>query len=196
MKFVVLAVLMFLVIAGPSSQAQLAIENPRHLQVPEQKASLLLNTACRVVAEKFRLSNQGDHLLSLKLVLGSKDEHYTADADKDAYTLFLERWDESKFAEAVTDLAIQRLVVRDHLVSLVTEVLRRSAQVTPVPVTELRENKTSGQQLRGSQGLGQPSPSETSGCLSSVTEAAVRNIPCGPLSNPVPSSSTFGARPR
>ena len=174
MKFFVIAVGLFVMAVGPSSRAQLAIENPGHLQVPEQKASLLLNTACRVVAEKFRISNPADHLLSLKLVLGSKDEHYIADADKDAYTLFLERWDENKFTLAVTNLAIQRFVVHDRLASLVSEILRRSDQVAPVAAAQLRGSRITVPRLAG----------QTSGCLSAITEAAVRKIPCGPLSNP------------
>ncbi len=191
MRCVVLAALLSFMAAGPYSQAQLVIENPGHLQVPEQKASLLLNTACRVVAEKFRISNPADHLLSLKLVLGSKDEHYTADADKDAYTLFLESWDESKFTIAVTNLAIQRLVIHDRLPSIVAEVLQRTAQVAPVSVNHLREDKSAGQQLGGSQPLGQQLPNDASGCLSGVTDAAVRKIPCGSPSSPVPPTARW-----
>ncbi len=191
MRFYVIAVALLVMVAGHFSPAQLAIENPGHLQVPEQKASLLLNTACRVVAEKFRISNPADHLLSLKLVLGSKDEHYTADTDKDAYTLFLEHWDEKKFTVAVTNLAIQRLVIHDRLPSIVAEVLQRTAQVAPVSVNHLREDKSAGQQLGGSKPLGQQPPNDASGCLSGVTDAAVRKIPCGPPSSPVPPTARW-----
>jgi hypothetical protein len=156
-----------------SSSAQLTIENPSHLPVPEQKASLLLSTACRVIAEQFRISRPVDRQFSLMLVLGSKDEHYTADEDKGAYTLFLERWDERKFTVAVTNLAIQRLVIHDRLASIVAEILRRSAQVAPVPVM----------QLRGRNGPVQPVAGDTSGCMSTISEAAARNITCGPLTD-------------
>src|SRR5690348_11632762 len=166
MKFSVISVVLIVMATGLPSPAQLAIENPGHLEVPEQKASLLLNTACRVVAEKFRFGNRADRRLSLNLVLGSKVEHYSADTDKDAYTLFLERWDESKFTVAVTNLAIQRLVIHDRLPAIVAEVLQRTAQVATVPVDQLRENKNLGQQLRGSKRLDQPLAGQASGCLS------------------------------
>lgn len=197
MRYAALAALTFLMALTPrSATAQLAIENPSHLQVPEQKASLLLNSACRVVAEKFRISNPSQRLLSLKLVLGSKDEHYTADADKDSYTLFLERWDENKFTIAATNLAIQRFVIHDRLPSLVAEVLQRTAHLAPVAVTDLRKAIARGQYLPAAPGLADPAPSETSACISGVTNAGVRNIPCRTLSNPVPTVSTPGETPR
>lgn len=175
MRFSVLAAVLLLATSS-SSPAQLAIENPGHLQMPEQKANLLLNTACRVVVEKFRISHPPDHLLLLKLVLGSKDEHYTADEDKGSYALFLERWDETKFTVAVTNLAIQQFVIHDRVASIVNEVLRRTARVAPVPVAQLRGSKVPVQPLAG----------QTSNCMSAITQAAVRKIPCGPLPAPSP----------
>jgi hypothetical protein len=174
MKVSVVAGLALILAAQCSSLAQLTIENPKHIEVPEQKANFLLNTACRVVGEKFRISKPADRRFALTLVLGSKDEHYTADADQDAYTLFLERWDENKFTLAVTNLAIQRLVIHDRLASIVTEILRRSARVAPVPVTQLRGRSLPVQPLGG----------QTSDCLAGITEAGIRRIPCGPPSKP------------
>lgn len=175
--FAVAVALMILAGVFPSS-AQLTIQNPRHLPVPEQKASVLMSTACRVIAEHFGVA-KGDQRLRLTLVLGSSDEHYTAEGEKDAYTLFLQRWDENKFTLAVTNLAIQRLVVNDRLASLVSEILRRSDQVAPVPAAQLRGSRISAPPLAG----------QTSGCFSAITEAAVRKIPCGPSPQPgLPSS--------
>jgi hypothetical protein len=51
--FAVVVALMNLAGDFPSS-AQLAIQNPHHLPVPEQKASVLMSTACRVIAEHLR----------------------------------------------------------------------------------------------------------------------------------------------
>jgi len=195
MKVSVIAAVVLVLATNSSSLAQLTIQNPDHQAVPEQKASLLMSTACRVTSEHFSGGKASPRKFSLTLVLGSADEHYTADEDKDSYKLFLRRWDENKFAEAVTNLAIQRLVVHDRLASMVAEVLRRSVQVTPVPVTELHESKGLTLPLGGSKGLGGPAPSETSGCLSGVTEAALRNIACGSLSNQVPSTPTLEVRP-
>jgi hypothetical protein len=178
MKAFVMAFLLVVAAGDFPSSAQLTIQNPHHLPVPEQKASVLMSTACRVIAEHFA-SAKGDQRLRLTLVLGSSDEHYTAEGDKDAYTLFLQRWDENKFTLAVTNLAIQRLVVNDRLASLVSEILRRSDQVAPVPAAQLRGSRISIPPLAG----------QTSGCLSAITEAAVRRIPCGASSHPgLPSS--------
>jgi hypothetical protein len=179
MKVFVLAVVLVVVTGESPSSAQLIIQNPHHLPVPEQKASVLMSTACRVITEHFALSKGDQHPLRLTLVLGSSDEHYTAEGDKDAYTLFLQRWDENKFTLAVTNLAIQRLVVNDRLASLVSEILRRSEQVAPVPAAQLRGSRISASPLAG----------QASGCFSAITEAAVRKIPCGPSSHPgLPSS--------
>ena len=174
MKVLVVAVAAVVMSASFPSSAQLTIQNPHHLPVPEQKASVLMSTAGRVIAEHFAVANGGERQFRLTLVLGSSDEHYTVEGDKGAYTLFLQRWDESKFTLAVTNLAIQRLVVNDRLASLVSEILRRSDQVTPVPAA----------QLRGSRITVPPLAGQTSGCLSAITEAAVRKIPCGSSSHP------------
>ena len=179
MKVFVLAVVLVVVAGNFPTSAQLTIQNPHHLPVPEQKASVLMSTASRVIAEHFAVANGGQRQFRLTLVLGSSDEHYTAEGDKGAYTLFLQRWDENKFTLAVTNLAIQRLVVNDRLASLVSEILRRSDQVAPVPAAQLRGGRISVPPLAG----------QTSGCLSAITEAAVRKIPCGPSSHPgLPSS--------
>src|SRR5579864_3357255 len=101
MKVFVLAVVLVVVAGNFPTSAQLTIQNPHHLPVPEQKASVLMSTASRVIAEHFAVANGGQRQFRLTLVLGSSDEHYTAEGDKGAYTLFLQRWDENKFTLAV-----------------------------------------------------------------------------------------------
>jgi hypothetical protein len=177
MKLSVIAALLVVIATSSPSAAQLTIVNPNHVPVPEQKASLLLSTACRVIAEKFRISKRADHQFSMTLVLGFKDEHYTA--DQGAYTLFLERWDERKFIAAMINLAIQRIVIQDRGASIQTEIQQRSSQSAPIPVTQLRESRVPIQPLGG----------QSSDCLAAITEARVGNIPCGPFSNPVSVSS-------
>ena len=182
MRLSAIAALAITIAISSSSLAQLTIQNPAHLEVPEQKAKLLMSTACRVIAENFRIGNHASDF-SLTLVLGAGDEHYSADQDKDAYTLFLQRWDESKFTVAMTNLAIQRLVVHDRLPAIVSEVQRRSARVAPVAVEQLRHSNALGQSS-GADTLGQGS--HTSDCLSAIAQAGIRKIPCGSLSNPAP----------
>jgi hypothetical protein len=49
MKVFVLAVVLVVVAGNFPTSAQLTIQNPHHLPVPEQKASVLMSTASRVI---------------------------------------------------------------------------------------------------------------------------------------------------
>jgi hypothetical protein len=156
----------------PSSFAQLTIKNPQHLDVPEAKAQALINTVRRVVAENFPLSDRAKNAkFPITLVLGQKEEHYSADDKKGMYTLYLEHWDETKYTVAITTLAIQHFIIRDRLKQMVPEILRRSAQMAPVPVTQLQGKREALQRVPNRPLVG---------CLGAATDAAARSVSCSP----------------
>ena len=53
--------------------AQVTIENPDHLDVPEQKVQILFHTTCQVVAREFHI-HKGEQEFPLVLVLGDPRE--------------------------------------------------------------------------------------------------------------------------
>jgi hypothetical protein len=57
-----------MMLAASPCTAQLTIVNPKQLQVPEEKGNVVLSTACRVVAEEYRVSDPSALRLSLVLV--------------------------------------------------------------------------------------------------------------------------------
>jgi hypothetical protein len=117
--------------------AQLTIANPKHLDLPEHRARVLLIETCRVVANEFHVHNSSDLEYSLTLVLGEKNEGYGID-NEGKVTLYLQQWSESKFVDAATRLAVQSLANRERVERLAKEILRRSDRILPVPQSSLR----------------------------------------------------------
>ena len=100
---------LLILIAASLSEAQLSVMNPKQLEVPQERANVLLSTACQVVAQEFKVSDPSALRFSLVLVLEEKEEHYTVDEKKLEYKLFMKEWDETKFAALVMRLCVQRL---------------------------------------------------------------------------------------
>ena len=93
-------------------------------------------TACRVVAEEFHEGTKKCEF-PLTVVLGAPDVGYTEDEDRPVYTINLEQWNETKFTMAAVGVAIQYMVSKNRKDKMVREVLKRSGQVAPVPITTL-----------------------------------------------------------
>jgi hypothetical protein len=157
------SVLVLLATSSPGS-AQLTINNPKHLNLPEQRARILLIEACRVVANEFHVRNFSEIEYPLILVLGEKDEGYGIDSEG-KITLYLQQWSEAKFVDATTRLAVQALADRQRVERLAKEILRRSDRILPV-----RQEA-----LRGTDRFHRPvPPTKAAGnCIS-----AVRDKPC------------------
>src|SRR5271169_4378450 len=118
--------------------AQLSIVNPKHLDIPDEMASVLLNTACQVVAEEFHQHDASELQFRMVLVLGDEEEHYTVEEKKRVYTLYLKQWDEDKFATLAMRLCVQRLATSSHETRLVKEILRRTEKITPISTRDLK----------------------------------------------------------
>ena len=161
-----LCALSVLIAAFPCT-AQLTIVNPKQLEVPQAKANILLNTACRVVAKKFRVSDPSSLRFSLVLVLGEREEHYTVDEKKLEYKLYMREWDETKFVALAMRFCVQRLPTREQEARLLKEILHRSDKISPVPANELRRDAAAS--------LLPPPRNTGSDCLSAAREQPCRN---------------------
>jgi len=126
-----------ILLLNSATHAQVSVVNPKHLEVSANQARVLLNTACSVVSDEFRQSNTSELRFETVLVLGPGEEHYTVDEKKNAYTVFLNRWDERKFATLAVRFCVQRFAAsrENHLVQ---EIFRRVNRTGPVSVESLR----------------------------------------------------------
>src|SRR5215831_3771585 len=150
--------------SSPSSPRPdiLTLVNSRQIDIPEERARVLLLTTCRVVAEEFHQKPE-DVDLKVTLLLGESNEHVAID-DSGRMTLYLERWDETKFIDGVITGAIQTLTPLQRRKQMFTEIHRRSDKIAPISASQLRTSGTSAPSLR---------PSLSQNCM----HAAI-NFPC------------------
>ncbi len=163
--------IVLLVLASSMVRAQLVLENPKHLNVPEQQAQVLFLTTVRVMETEFHSPGALENTFRMRLVLGEKSERFSIDDPAGNGTLHLEKWNESQFAIAAMRLAVQHLLAPDHQKRLLEEIVRRTHEIAPVNATQLRNEPV-------------PSviPAAQDGCIGTITNAAVRSVNCGPAS--------------
>jgi hypothetical protein len=150
-------------------RAQLAIENPKHLNMPESQAQALFVTTTRVMEKEFNAPGALENKFHMKLVIGEKPERFTIDDVAGNGTLYLERWNEFKFTTVTMRLAIQQLLVPERQQRMLDVIVRRAHEIAPVSAAELHDEK-----------IMLPQPPAQGGCLGQMTNAAVAGIPCKP----------------
>lgn len=124
-------------VVSSGSSAQITVRNPNNLALPVNKPQILLRMACRVVADEFHVHDAAKLDFPLILVLG-EPFHYTADDEKQWYTIYLDRWDDTLFVSSAVMLASHRVATKDQYRRMVVEILRRANQVSPIPAENLR----------------------------------------------------------
>lgn len=124
--------------ASSIASAQIAVKNPNNLPLPTNKPQIMFKTACQVVAEEFRIGDPAKLDFPLTLVLG-EPFRYTADDEKQLYTIYLDRWDDTLFTSSVVMLASHRVVTKERYKKIVVEALRRANRVAPIEVDALRK---------------------------------------------------------
>jgi len=162
---------LFLLLASSWVPAQLVVENPKHLDLPEPQAQVLLRTTARLVEQEFHRPGALENKFHLRLVLGQTPEHFTVDDPAGGGAIYLERWDEGKFALATMQIAIQRLLPPERQQQVLQEILRRARGVAPVDAARLRKEDVPGPQLDAS-------PLEDE-CVAAIANMSLRGRPCG-----------------
>lgn len=114
---------------------ELTIVNPRQIEIPDDRARVLLVTTYRVVAGEFHRKPK-EIELAMTLVLGERNEYYSIDKEG-RMTLYLERWDEGKFVNGVITSVVQRLAPLHVRNEMFTEILRRTDRIAPVSARQL-----------------------------------------------------------
>jgi hypothetical protein len=158
-----------LLLFASSLSAQLAIENPKHLDVSEPQAQALFLTTTRVMEKEFNVPGALENKFHMKLVLGQTPERFTIDDPAGNGTLYLERWNEFKFTATTMRLAIQQLLVPERQQRMMDVIVRHAHEIAPVSAAELRTERVDS-----------PRPKSSDDCLVRITNAAVSGIPCKP----------------
>lgn len=124
------------------SVAQVTIQNPHRLDIPEQRVQILHRIICRVVADEFHVrASQVEGPVTL--VLGEAKQPTIVDEVYGGHTIHLDRWNEVTFAISDTQLAVQRMLSEDRFERIASEVIRRVGQAAPVSANSLRSPKGS-----------------------------------------------------
>jgi len=168
-----------LLLASSWTRAQLVLENPKHLIIPESQAQALFFTTTRVMEKEFNVPGALENKFRMTLVLGQKPERFTIDDPQGNGTLYLERWNESKFTTVTMRLAIQQLLVPERQQRMLDAIVRRAHEIAPVSARDLS---------RGT--FDSPPMNFQDECIARMTNAAVSGIPCksapsGPRPAPV-----------
>ena len=150
-------------------QAQLAIENPRHLSVPEPQAQALFLTTLRVMEKEFNAPETLENKFRMRLVLGEKQERFTIDDPAGNGTLYLERWNEFKFTATTMRLAIQQLLAPERQQRMMDAIVRRAHEIAPVSAADLRREP-----------VNLPPARRLDDCMARMSDASSGGVPCKP----------------
>ena len=112
-----------------------------------------------------------------------KAERFTIDDPSGNGTIYLEKWNEGKFAVAAMRLSVQHLLGPDRQKRMLEEIVRRTHEIAPVKAAQLRNERVPALM-----------PDVQNGCIGQVTNAAVRGVNCRP-STIVPRTSPSSPSP-
>lgn len=117
-----------------------AVTNPQQLEVPEERVQVLHRIVQRVVADYLGIRESKP--VPLRFELGQEREHFTLGASDGADTVYLKKWDESKFIASDVCLTVQHMVVAHGLSQMTQEISRRTDQIATVNKSELNRSET------------------------------------------------------
>ena len=123
------------------SAAQVTIQNPQNLDIPEQRVQTLHRIICRVVAEEFHI-REAKVEGAVTLVLGEEEQRTVVNELSATFHIYLNRWDEVAFAISDTELAVQRMLSRDRFERIAREVIRRVNKTAPVNANTVRGGRS------------------------------------------------------
>src|SRR5215468_3100980 len=127
MRWHVSPIVAFLVILAccPAQGAQITILNPKNLPVDQEQIALLYRMSCQEVADTFHIRDYAKLLYPLNVVLGEERERYEIDHKTGTGTIYLQQWEEVRFAGAAAMLALDHLMSTEQFRTVVTKTLKR-----------------------------------------------------------------------
>ena len=125
------AILSVALSASAVGKAQVTVQK-NGVDVPEAKVNILYNTTFRVVAREFHLPDASTLHFPVTLVLGEPNERVSGDELNKVYVIYMESWDDAKFALAASRIAMQQLISEARKTRIVNEIVWRANQIVPV----------------------------------------------------------------
>ena len=131
-----IAALLVILASGLPGAAQVTIQNPKNLPVDQERVALLYRMSCQEVAESFHIRDYAKLQYPLNVVLGEERERYEIDHKTGTGTIYIQRWEEVRFAGAAAMLAIDHVMSTEQFRAVVTKTLKRFRNTRPVTVSE------------------------------------------------------------
>ena len=129
-------VLLMTVGRGCVQGAQVTIENPKNLPVNEERVNLLYTMICQEMAKTYHIRDYKKLEYPLTLVLGEEYERYSIEVSTGS--IYLQKWDETRFASGATLLAFHRVLSEEQFRIVAMKALKRFRNTRPVTVSEAR----------------------------------------------------------
>lgn len=131
-----------LVLASVPVFAQVTIQNPKKLPVPETRVNLIYDVVRQLVFEEVKPAGGKPVSLKLTLSLAVRPEFgYLTSEENRAAEVFLKEWDEARFSYAVMALALQQTLPAKRRSEILQEAQRRVNLLAPVDVSQLKKEK-------------------------------------------------------
>jgi hypothetical protein len=148
MKLIGSAVAMVLLSAS-SARAQLSVVNPGDMDVPQARAEILYQQACRIVAEQFHVHDRAQIEVPLTLQIGENEQDLSrVDEQTGAYVVHMSHWNESAFVSRVITLCLFRLLSDSRRLKLLAKARARADTLSGVSVSRLQEEHKGANGLR------------------------------------------------
>jgi hypothetical protein len=120
---------------GSPGLGQISLQNKTSASVPMDRAWVIYQTACQVVAEQFHVRHPSDLRVPFTLNVGSTESGVQYDSGAARYEINLTAWSENTFAFASLRLTLQRLTSLHRGNELLAETLKRSGRKLPLDVS-------------------------------------------------------------
>jgi hypothetical protein len=137
-----LACSVLLLLASLPAAAQVTIQNPKKLKLPEARVGVIYDVVRELVFQEVKPAGGKPVNMKLTLSLAVRPEFgYLTNEEKQSAEVFMTEWDEPRFAYVVMALAMQQALPASRRSELLKEALRRVDLLAPVDVTQLKKQK-------------------------------------------------------
>jgi hypothetical protein len=122
--------------------AQITIQNPKKLKVPDARVAVIYDVVRELVFEEVKPAGGKPVNMKLTLSLAVRPEFgYLTNEEKGTAEVFMTEWDEPRFAYVVMALALQQALPANRRSELLREARRRVDLLSPVDVSQLKKEK-------------------------------------------------------
>jgi hypothetical protein len=142
-------ILILMFVGPPSAAGQISIENRTSAPVPPDRAWVIYQTACQVVADHYHIKDPVQLQVPFKLKVGMGETNVVYDEGAGVYRINLSEWGDTRFAFAALRLTLQRLITLESRREMLIETLSRAERKLPVDRAKIRAKAPVSEGLMG-----------------------------------------------